>query len=183
MVAAERGSAGRGSCRTTSPMTRTTSTTACAPICSRSTISPRFRSSATSSRDRRPAARARAAAPRARDGAPPDHAHDRGRDRRDRPARGRAQAHGRRGAQGQGAAGGIFAGDEKGRRRHQGLPLSAHVPARARDARDGRGRERRARPVRAFCRNAGRPAGGMGARAALADAAHAPATSPTTSPA
>ena len=36
--------------------------------------------------------RARAAAPRARDGAPPDHPHDRGRHRRDRPARGGAQA-------------------------------------------------------------------------------------------
>ena len=68
-------------------MTPTTSTTACAPICSRSTTSPRSAIIGDIvARDRRAISRARAGAARARSGAPPDHPHDRGRHRRDRRA-------------------------------------------------------------------------------------------------
>ena len=73
---------------TTSPMTPTTSTMACAPICSRSTTSPRSASIGDISREIDAAHPRLDAARRAHEtGAPPDHAHDRGRDRRDRPAR------------------------------------------------------------------------------------------------
>jgi putative nucleotidyltransferase with HDIG domain len=88
-------------------------------------------------RDRRGISRPRAGAPCARSGAPSDHPHDRGRHRRDRPARGGAQALGGRNSQGRESADCIFAGHARSRRRHQRFSISAHVPARARDAGDG----------------------------------------------
>ena len=80
-------------------------------------------------RDRQRACRPRRLAPRARDLAPPDHPHDRGRDRREQAARfGAPPALFGRCAQRGHAGGGVLAGFREGRRRHQGFPLSAHVP-------------------------------------------------------
>ena len=130
--------------------------------------------------------RPRAGAARARDGAPPDHPHDRGRHRRDRPARRGAQARLRRAT----CASGAGRWWRFRRRWKKPTPTSrASCCPRmyrhdARDAGDERRRRRGARPVRPLCRDARRPAGGMGARGSRSPTkARARATSPTTSPA
>ena len=139
----QRGGAGRGHSPTTSPMTPTISTTACAPSCSRSTISPRCRSSATSS--------PRSAGRRA-DLDPGRIAHELVRrlithmiedviaetGRRLRRAR---AAVGRGCARRAGPVGSFSPAMARGRSRHQGLPLSAHVPAPAHHAHHGRCRD------------------------------------------
>ena len=124
---------------TTSPMTPTTSTTACAPTCSRSTTSPRCRSSAIIVREidahypqLDPARRVHETMRRLITRMIEDVIAETGR----RVAALKPRL-GRRRAPGGAAAGGVFAGAAAGRRRHQGLPLPAHVPARARDAGDG----------------------------------------------
>src|SRR3974390_2540511 len=99
-------------------------------------------------RDRQGASQPRARATCARNGAPADHPHDRGCDRRERSTLCRAGAELDDGsAPGRRTGGGVFAGDGRSRRRNQGLPLYAHVPSRAHRAGDGRSRGHAKRPV------------------------------------